>query len=191
MKVTGEACGRNVEGSGFVFAPAHVMTQRPRRRRGRPARRWRSPGGRRLPAEVVAYDPQRDVAVLYVPGLTTPPLQFAGPAEDGASAVVAGYPQDGPFRAVAARVRDTQNARGPDIYQSSTVTREIYSLRAVVRPGNSGGPMLAPDGSVYGVVFAAAVDDPDTGYALTAKEVAPVADAGRTATRRVSTQGCD
>ena len=71
------------------------------------------------------------------------------------------------------------------------MTREIYSVRAVVRPGNSGGPLLALDGRVYGVVFAAAVSVPDTGYALTASEVATDARAGRTATVPVSTQGCD
>jgi S1-C subfamily serine protease len=69
--------------------------------------------------------------------------------------------------------------------------REIYALRAKVLPGNSGGPLLAPDGGVYGVIFAAAAEDPDTGYALTAREVASDATAGRTATERVSTRGCD
>jgi S1-C subfamily serine protease len=61
----------------------------------------------------------------------------------------------------------------------------------VVRPGNSGGPLLAPDGRVYGVVFAAAVSVKDTGYALTASEVLPDARAGRTATVPVSTEACD
>ncbi len=112
------------------------------------------------------------------------------------SAIVVGYPQNGPFQPVAARVRGIQDARGPDIYQSSQVTREIYSLYAVVRPGNSGGPMLGAtldNGRpvVYGVVFAAAVDDAHTGYALTANEVGPDARAGARADRPVSTQGCD
>ena len=71
------------------------------------------------------------------------------------------------------------------------MTRDIYTVRAVVRPGNSGGPLLAPGGSVYGVVFAAAVDARDTGYALTAGEVASDVSIGRTATGPVSTQGCD
>ena len=71
------------------------------------------------------------------------------------------------------------------------MTREIYALRATVRNGNSGGPLLAPDGRVYGVVFATSVDDPQTGYALTAAEVAPDVQSGAHASSQVSTEGCD
>ena len=92
---------------------------------------------------------------------------------------------------MAARIRTRQTARGPDIYQSSQVTREIYSIYARVLPGNSGGPLLAPDGGVYGVVFAAAVDDSNTGYALTAGQVAGDARAGQHATAQVGTGACD
>ncbi len=95
------------------------------------------------------------------------------------------------FTAVPARIDNEQSANSPDIYQTHTVTRDIYQVRAVVRPGNSGGPLLAPSGSVYGMVFAAAVDTSDTGYALTAGEVASDVSQGRTATSAVSTQACD
>jgi S1-C subfamily serine protease len=63
-------------------------------------------------------------------------------------------------------------------------------LRAQVREGNSGGPLLSTSGKVLGVVFAASVDDPDTGYALTAKAVAPALAAGRTAKDAVPTGAC-
>lgn len=191
VKVTGDApeCSRSIEGSGFVYANAHVLTN------AHVVAGVRSPrvqvDGRELSATVVVYDPNRDVAVLFVPGLSERALAFAGPAGTGQSAIVAGYPQDGPFRAVAARVRDRQDIRGPNIYDTRTVTRQVYSLRAQVLPGNSGGPLLAPDGGVYGVVFAASTDTPDTGYALTADEVAGDAATGRSATTRVSTGGCD
>ncbi len=193
VKVLGFAssCGRSVEGSGFVYATDRVLTN------AHVVAGVRSPtvvleGHRgRLAARVVRYDSGRDVAVLYVPGLDVRPLTFAKPAARGADAVVAGYPQDGPFTAVPARIRDRLQARGPDIYHTQQVTREIYALRATVRPGNSGGPLLSPSGTVYGVVFAAALTGSDTGYALTAAEVAPVARAGATATRGVSTGGCD
>jgi len=192
VKIVGTApsCSRNLEGSGFVFAPQRVLTNAHVVAGVRPG-----PTvilrGRRYPATVVLYDPERDVAVLYVPALTAPALTFAGQASKGASAIVAGYPLNRRFTAVPARIDSEQSANSPDIYQTRTVTRDIYAVRAVVRPGNSGGPLLAPSGSVYGLVFAAAVDTPDVGYALTAGEVASDVSAGRTATREVSTQTCD
>jgi S1-C subfamily serine protease len=192
LKITGEApsCGRRIEGTGFVYAADRVMTnahvvagvRRPKVDVGQ---------GRSLDARVVLFDSDRDIAVLAVPGLNRAPLKFGPRAKSGSDAIVVGYPQDGPFTPVAARVAAVQKARGPDIYQSRTVTREIYALRARVLPGNSGGPLLATDGSVYGVVFAAAADDPKTGYALTAHEVASDAERGATATEQVSTRGCD
>jgi S1-C subfamily serine protease len=192
VKITGiaDSCSRQLEGSGFVFAPDRVMTNA-HVLAGVTSPTVHTSDGRTLSARVVLYDPERDVAVLSVPGLGGTPLQFADPISRGQSAIVVGYPEDGPFLAVAARVRSVQNARGPDIYQNRQVTRQIYSLFAVVRPGNSGGPLLTPSGRVAGVVFAAAVDNARTGYALTAHEVAPDAAAGASATQAVSTQGCD
>jgi S1-C subfamily serine protease len=193
VKVLGTApdCSRRIEGSGFVFAPDHVMTNA-----HVVAGVQGGPGvytttGRRLRARVVLYDFQRDVAVLYVPGLDLAPLQFSSVARTGDNAVVAGYPRDQPFTAVPARVGGIQEARGPNIYQSDQVTREIYAIRADVQPGNSGGPLLAQNGRVFGVVFAAAVGQQDYGYALTAAEVAPDAQAGASATGAASTLGCD
>jgi len=192
VKITGVApsCRRQLEGSGFLFAPQHVMTNA-HVVAGVHSPTVQTAAGKSYDARVVLYDPRRDVAVLYVPDFTSRPLSFAGVADAGQSAVVAGYPQNGPFRAVAARVRTRQPAQGPDIYQNRQVTREIYAVYATVRPGNSGGPLLSPDGGVYGVVFAASVDDPNTGYALTAKEVASDAAGGSTRTQQVSTEGCD
>ena len=144
-----------------------------------------------FPARVVLYDPERDVAILYVPGLAVPALRFRGPAARGDEAIVAGYPLNSHFTAVPARIGAEEQANSPDIYQVHTVSRSIYAIRAVVLPGNSGGPLLTPHGGVYGVVFAASPDVSDTGYALTASEVAPDVTTGRAATAEVSTQGCD
>ncbi|HVF06840.1 MAG TPA: MarP family serine protease [Frankiaceae bacterium] len=192
LKVTGVArgCSRKLEGTAFVYAPERLMTN------AHVVAGVRNPDvevarGDIRKSTVVVYDPGRDVAVLYVPGLNLPPLRFAGAAETGNDAVIAGYPEDGPFSAVAARVRERITAVGRDIYDRRDVRRDVYSLRTKVRPGNSGGPLLAPDGRVYGVIFAAAADDPNTGYALTAKEVSSDAEAGRNATAAVSTQTCD
>lgn len=192
LKVLGVArsCSRRLEGTGFVYARDRVMTN------AHVVAGVRDPevelaDGDRKRGRVVLFDPDRDVAVLYVPGLGLEPLAFRGGARAGADAAVVGYPEDGPFNAVAARIREEITAVGRDIYDRSTVRREVYSLRAVVRPGNSGGPLLAPDGRVYGVIFAADAHLKDTGYALTASEVVGAARTGAGRTERVSTQDCD
>jgi len=189
LRGTAPSCSRRLEGSGFVFAPEHVMTN------AHVVAGVKEldvlDGNRRRPGRVVLYNPRRDIAVVYVRGLSRQPLRFAGPAAPGTSAVVAGFPLDGPFHAGPARVRDEQRVRGPDIYRDQTVTRQVYTLRAQVRSGNSGGPLLSTNGMVLGVIFAAAADDPDTGFALTAAEVSADARAGANATQRVDTQDCD
>lgn len=191
VKVVGQApsCDRQLSGTGFVYAPNHILTNA-HVVAGTDSVRVELLG-RHYSARVVSYDPHRDLAVLYAPGLTAPTISSHGLVAAGADAIVVGFPLDNPYTVVAARVRGRRDLRGPDIYGDQKVTREIYSIRSTVRPGNSGGPLLSPDGSVIGVIFAAAVDDPSTGYALSMREAAPVADAGRSATREVGTQGCD
>ena len=193
VKVIGVApsCSRRIEGSGFVISPQHILTNAHVVAGVTQDQTVITRVGRHLSATVVLFDPERDLAVLYVPGLRAAPLSFAGPASLGADAIVAGYPLDRNFTVVPARVGDDQLAQAPDIYQSKEVTRQIYSIRADVRAGNSGGPLLDPNGTVYGVVFAAAVGVKDTGYALTAAEVRSDASKGASATTGTSTQACD
>ncbi len=191
LKITGTAasCARRVEGSGFVYAPDRVMTNaHVVAGVGRPQVEV---AGEQRDATVVLYDPDRDVAVLRVPDLGVRPLAFATEEVDtNDDAIVLGYPEDGPFFAGAARVRDRMEIRGPDIYDDRTVTRQVYSIYADVRSGNSGGPLIAPDGTVLGVIFAAAVDQQQTGFALTVEEVARAARSGRSATAEVGTGDC-
>jgi S1-C subfamily serine protease len=191
VKILGTApsCARKIEGSGFVYAPQHVMTN------AHVVAGTQSitveDGATRRKGQVVLYDAEKDLAVIYVPGLTAPVIPFAdNPAPSGADAIVLGYPLDGPFDAEPARIRDEGAIRGPDIYNAHTVTRDIYTIRGLVRSGNSGGPLLAADGTVLGVIFAAAADDPQTGFALSDREAAPVIDAGRAATDPVDTGQC-
>jgi S1-C subfamily serine protease len=188
-KVTGVAsCSRGLEGSGFVYAPQRVMTN------AHVVAGVSSPqvevNGKKYDAKVVVFDPETDVAVLYVRNLTATPLNFDLSGKADASAVVLGYPENGPFDAEPARIRSEERLRGPDIYGDKTVTRDAFSIWASVRPGNSGGPLLSSKGTVYGVVFAASVEDNRTGYVLTAEQVATDARAGATATQEVSTQSC-
>ncbi|TYK50772.1 MarP family serine protease [Actinomadura decatromicini] len=187
---TAPQCQRHIEGTGFMFAPDRIMTNAHVVAGVRGASLVTSAKGRTARGRVVLYDPKRDVAVLYAPGLDVPPLKFAGEARVRDSAIIAGFPRNQPFTPEAARIRARQTARGPDIYHSGQVSREIYAIRGKVEPGNSGGPLLSTDGRVYGVIFAAALDSPSTGYALTAAEVAPDMRAGINATEAVSTQKC-
>ena len=193
LKITGvaEDCDKRVEGTGFVYAPQRVMTNA-HVVAGVAAPQVEVRDGERLPATVVLFDPVTDVAVLYVPDLDRPALPFAAEsAGAGDDAVVVGYPLDGPFRADAARVRGTLDAReGSDIYGREPARREVLALFSRVIPGNSGGPLVDPAGAVLGVIFAAAADDPDVGYALTREEVRAEADAAAVATARVSSQTC-
>lgn len=193
VKIRGaNVCGRGVEGTGFVYAQDRLMTN------AHVVAGVNDPeveinGGTEL-ARVVYYDPDLDVAVLQLDTGEAPIMQFDVDSGDGAVSgdpvAVVGYPQDGPFDVQPGRVRSEQRLRSPDIYGDGTVLREVFSLRALVRPGNSGGPILDPDGDVAGVVFAASVTDAETGYALTADQVAAAADTGRSSNTEVDTGNC-
>lgn len=195
VKVVGTApgCGKVLEGTGFVFSDRRVMTNahvvggvdEPTVQIGGE--------GRLYDAKVVLYDWQRDIAVLDVPDLDAKPLRFTDAdddAESGDSAIVAGFPENGAYDVRSARIRGRIDADGPDIYHRGTVRRDVYSLFATVRQGNSGGPLLTPEGKVYGVVFAKSLDDPDTGYALTADEIRQDIGLGKSAVQQVDSQGC-
>ncbi len=186
------SCSLSIEGSGFVISPDHVLTNAHVVAGVTQHETVFTASGTPFDATVVLYDPQVDIAVLYVPGLNLPALHFARQASPGDNAVVAGYPLDAhTLQAAPARIGGIQNVQGLNIYQDSTVTRQIYEVRSVVKSGNSGGPLLSPSGTVDGVVFAAAIGVPDTGFALTAAEVSADASAGANDTAAVSTMGCD
>lgn len=191
LKVRGSAtaCSRALEGTGFVVAPQRVLTNA-HVVAGTDEVAVQSDDGT-LVGTVVHYDPNTDVAVLDVPALDAPALEFAGrDAQGGDSAIVVGYPMDGPYTASSARVRQRINLRGPDIYDANTVRRDVYTVRAQIRSGNSGGPMVDPSGQVTGVVFGASVENPETGFALTADEVRDEVDAAPAMTDRVATGAC-
>ncbi|MFJ9718802.1 MarP family serine protease [Streptomyces sp. NPDC101213] len=188
---TAESCGKVLEGTGFVFGERRVMTNahvvggvdEPTVQIGGE--------GRKYDATVVLYDWKRDIAVLDVPDLDAPVLQFTtGDATNGDGAIVAGFPENGSYDVRAARVRGRITANGPDIYHRGTVRRDVYSLFTTVRQGNSGGPLLTPEGKVYGVVFAKSLDDADTGYALTADEIRQDITRGRAANQQVDSDNC-
>jgi S1-C subfamily serine protease len=192
VKILGSAprCDRTIQGSGFVYAPQHVITNAHVVAGVTQEQTVTTVDGVTYRARVVFYDPRIDIAVLDVPGLNLAPLRFNTQANPGDDAVVAGYTENHSFTAVPARIGQVLRAVGPDIYGSGQVDRQAYQIRGVVRPGNSGGPLLSPGGTVDGVVLAAAAGVPDTAFARTASEIQADANAGANATSPVSTQGC-
>lgn len=191
FKIYGEArsCSRGIEGTGFVISPQHIVTN------AHVVAGTDQVGvvvnNVTVRASVVLFDPKRDVAVLDVPSLDAPVLRFASvPANRGDAAAVLGFPEDQPFTVKSARVRGRSTVEGNDIYGNAHVRREIYSVRSIVRSGNSGGPLLAANGTVLGIVFATALDSSDTGYVLTATDVAPDVARGLQATAPVGTGAC-
>jgi S1-C subfamily serine protease len=192
FKVLGEApeCSRAIEGSGFVYAPHRLLTNAHVVAGTRRVVVQRADGSQAR-ARVVLFDPQRDVAVLDVPDLSAPALALSSSAaKSNDPAVVLGFPENGPFTVRSARIRSKGTVGGRDIYNRQPVARSIYSIRAVVRSGNSGGPLIADDGKVLGIVFATALDSSDTGFVLADDEIATDAAKGRSQSHAVGTQGC-
>jgi S1-C subfamily serine protease len=165
-------CQKILEGTGVVVAPNRVMTNA---HAVAGANSFTvSVGGEEHAATVVSFDSDVDISILDVPGLQAPPLMFAEEiAATGTDAVVLGYPGGGDFVATPARIREVIDLEGPDIYRATTVKREVYTIRGTVRQGNTGGPVIDLNGRILGIVFGAAFDDPDTGFALTSNQVSP------------------
>jgi S1-C subfamily serine protease len=171
VKILGTACGQILEGSGFVVAPgvvvtnAHVVA-------GEQGQAVEDRSGTHR-AFAVAFDPKIDVAVLRSPGLSAPTLPMStATVPRGTEGAVLGYPGGGPLDTGPAVVLREENAVGRDIYGTGLTARDIYELRADVRPGNSGGPLVNTRAVVIGVVFARSARTPDIGYALTSAQVA-------------------
>ncbi|GLY68632.1 MarP family serine protease [Amycolatopsis taiwanensis] len=189
IRGTASSCSRALEGTGFVVAPQRVVTNA-HVVAGTDETSVETAQGR-LSARVVYFDPAVDLAVLAVPRLQASPLSLsAEAAKSGDSAIVLGYPLDGPYTATAARIRNEITLQGPDIYDARTVRRDVFTIRAQVRSGNSGGPLVDPSGTVVGVVFGASVEDGDTGFTLTAKQVRSVIQDASALSSRVSTSSC-
>jgi S1-C subfamily serine protease len=190
VKIEGLGCGGLVEGSGFIVAPdlvatnAHVVA-------GINNPEVLSSSGVQS-ATVVYFDPNMDFAVLRVhKGLGAQPLALDSNNESrGLVGAVLGYPGGGDFNFSPAAILQREEAVGRNIYDNAVVNRDIYVLQAVVRPGNSGGPLVTPNGTVVGVVFAMSTVTGNVGYALTSQEIIPEINAAKNDYSPVSTQMC-
>lgn len=192
VRVVGQACGLGVEGSGWaatrdlIVTNAHVVA-------GEHDTAIQIDGtGRAFSARVVVFDVHDDVAILRVPGVRLRSLQLGSGSEEGTSAAILGYPQNGPYEARPGRLGATQMTATQNAYGSPAM-RKIASLRGVVRPGNSGGPMVDGSGQVVATVFAQITNAPagkPGGFAVPNSVVAKDLKTARHRTRAVSTQRC-
>ena len=155
FRVTGTACGLGVEGSGWVVAPnlvvtnAHVVA-------GMNDARVDHNDGEFRDADVVAFDPRNDIAVLRVAELGARPLRLVDPVKGQAVAIL-GYPENGPFTATAGRIGQTREFLTDDAYGRGPFSRLVTTLRGVVRHGNSGGPAVDAQGRVQTTIFASRI----------------------------------
>ncbi len=170
VKIIGDGCGQIQEGSGFVVAPGVVVTN------AHVVAGIDHPlvvdDHGPHPTTVLLFDPSYDLAVMRVTGLDEPALSLdPSQVPRGVEAAVLGYPEGGPFTVDAAGIMAEFEAEGRDIYGQGLTVRNVYEIQAVVRPGNSGGPLVQPDGQVIGVVFSRSTTSNDIGYALTSPGV--------------------
>ncbi len=190
VRAQADACEEVMTSTGFVYARDHIMTNAHAVAGANIVKVQAWNGGRNYRAEVVYFDASMDIAILAIPDLDAPVLAFAEEAELGTQAVIPGFTGGGALTPDAARISDVMIARGHDIYGEARVDREIYVLRAAIAAGDSGAPLVNLDGLALGVVFAAANDRDNTGYALTAQAVRAAARAGRLARTAVLTGSC-
>lgn len=192
-KIESRGCGGLVDGSGFsiatgyVVTAAHVVAGTANTQVLEPS----DGGGRAHDATVIYMDTRKDIAILRVPALQSGKMTLeAEHAERGTDGAAIGYPGGGDRRISVARVRARTEAVGRDIYSRKTVTREIYVLRARVRQGNSGGPLVDEAGRVRGLIFAASAQDPEESYALTESEIRLAQNAAVGRRKAVKTGAC-
>jgi S1-C subfamily serine protease len=197
VRITGTAyeCGQNQSGSGFVVADGRIVTNA-HVVAGVDEPIVQVQGGAAYPGRIVYFDDVMDLAVIAVSGLSTPALPLVGESDDGepfgagSTGVLDGFPYGGPFSTNPAEVLSVSTTAIEDIYGNSSAPREIYTLAADVREGNSGGPLLSEQGEVAGVVFARSAELDNVGYALTLSELGPVVTAAPTLTAAVPAGAC-
>lgn len=175
VRVLGTACGLAIEGSGWVAAPDEVVTNA-HVIAGESDTTVQVEGqAPNLVAVPIAFDPKDDVAVLHVAGLEEPPLRLAAEPAEGTSGAILGYPENGPFDVQPGRIGRTQQVISQNAYGEGPVVRLLTPLRGLVRPGNSGGPVVAADGRVLATVFASTTDSGTPGgYGVADATVAKV-----------------
>jgi len=189
VRIRGLSCGQLVYGSGFVVDKNLVITNA------------HVVAGSKRPQVVDAhktysstpiwFDPKLDVAILRVNGLADAPLSLSsGTLPSGAGAATLGFPGGNVLVAQDAAVIDRVTATGRSIYNRGLVDRDIYELQANVQDGDSGGPLLATDGSVAGIVFARALSQNNLAYALAIDPIKPLIAQAKAQNKTIDTSYC-
>jgi S1-C subfamily serine protease len=166
VRIVGTACGLGIEGSGWVARPgvvvtaAHVVA-------GEDDTTVSSTDGT-FRAQALVFDPQNDIAVLRVPGLSARALRLVDP-RPGTPVAIVGYPENGPLAAVPGRIGETATVFAEDAY-GRRARRTVTSIGGAVRHGDSGGPAVDASGAVQVTVFAARLGGPG-GYGVPASIV--------------------
>lgn len=168
VRVLGTACGLAIEGSGWVAAPDEVITNAHVVAGEQDTTVEIGGQPPQLPAEAIAFNPNVDLALLRVPELgDVPALSLVSePASETAGAIL-GYPENGPFDVQPGRIGRTQTVLTDNAYGQGPISRLLTPLRGLVRPGNSGGPLVDAGGQVLTTVFAGTVGgNPPGGYGV-------------------------
>jgi S1-C subfamily serine protease len=167
VRVLGTACGLAIEGSGWVAAPGVVVTNAHVIAGEQDTSVQDGGDSPSLAARALAFDAIDDVAVLGVSGLHAPALGLVQSPSSGTAGAILGYPENGPLRVTPGRIGRTQTVLTDDVYGRGPVSRLLTPLRGVVRPGNSGGPLVDSGGHVLTTVFAGTVGSrPRGGYGV-------------------------
>lgn len=168
VRVLGTACGLAIEGSGWVARPDEVITNAHVVAGEQDTTVELGGQPPELSVEAIAFDPTDDLAVLRVPGLAgVPSLSLATEPASGEAGAILGYPENGPYDVQPGRIGRTQTVLTDNAYGQGPVSRLLTPLRGVVRPGNSGGPLVDADGAVLTTVFAGTVGGgPPGGYGV-------------------------
>lgn len=135
-----------VVGEGYVLTAWHVIKDRSKLMVGPTANaRW-------ISAELVQFDSKLDLALLKA-NVNLPALRLASRAQvpHGLEVSVIGYPQprlQGQGKKITQGIVNGYRSDAAQMQDTS-----LMQISAEVSQGNSGGPVLAPDGTVVGMVL--------------------------------------
>lgn len=195
LQVRSTACGRIITGTGWVaqggviVTNAHVVAG---------TQRSYLAGGPRyegVASTVVAFDPINDIAVLVLDDSEhvtrlPPALNIVARISHGEPGAVIGFPLGGEQQVSPARVDRVSPFEVEPIGGGARVVANVLAFRAKVQPGNSGGPLVAEDGSVLGLVVSKALGQRNpAAYGVAGVDMLKTI-ASASLRRRVSTGAC-